>query len=365
MQSGSKGPMDAPLISVLMPIFNGERFLREAIESIIVQTEARWELLCLDDGSSDRSLEIVEEHAARDRRIISVGFPHRGIPVSLQAGMTIARGTYFARMDQDDISYPNRFAAQINHLAANPDCVLVGTSYNVLQNGELTPGYKLAPRWTYVPAHREGVFVCTPSTMMRADPARLVGYREQFDCAEDSDFLQRMLRLGHIDNLSETLLTYRRHAGQISSVRADLQSLQNGVALTLGAELEPPDHLPDGGLNAASVEAMANASTRSLGARLHLELADFHTRAAPATRASTDLVLTHLAAAWRSEPRVHKEGRAREIYRHARQALSAARRHRDAMTLVVREGAIDPVYFTRRVVRRLASALVGPPSTVG
>ena len=106
MAADSAPPGAAPAITVLMPVFNGGRFIGEAIESILGQTFTDFELLVINDGSTDDSLAVIGEYAARDRRIRVVSRENRGLVATLNEGLGLARGAYLARMDCDDISLP-------------------------------------------------------------------------------------------------------------------------------------------------------------------------------------------------------------------------------------------------------------------
>src|SRR4051812_13632630 len=122
-------PMDSatPTISVLMPVYNAEKFVSEAIESILRQTYTDFEFLIVDDGSTDDSVDIVNEYAQQDKRIVHIVRPHAGLNTTLNEGLKVAKGKYLARMDADDISLPQRFARQVKYLDAHPECVLVGS----------------------------------------------------------------------------------------------------------------------------------------------------------------------------------------------------------------------------------------------
>src|SRR5215211_725311 len=99
----------APKVSVVMTVFNAERYLREAIESVLNQTFGDFEFVIVDDGSTDRSLDILKEYAQRDPRIRLISRENKGIVASANEGIAVARGQYLARMDADDVSLPQRF----------------------------------------------------------------------------------------------------------------------------------------------------------------------------------------------------------------------------------------------------------------
>src|SRR5262245_3590276 len=111
--------MDSPLISVIMPVYNAERYVADAVESILGQTFQDFEFLIFDDGSQDGSLAILGKYASQDARIRLFAKPHSGYVAWLSEGIRLARGEFIARMDADDISLPQRLARQSAFLIQN------------------------------------------------------------------------------------------------------------------------------------------------------------------------------------------------------------------------------------------------------
>ena len=108
--------MSSPLISVVTPVYNAGRYLRPAVESILVQTFRDFELIVVDDGSKDDSLAVLREYEANDHRVRIITRPNTGIVGALNDGLAAARGEFIARMDSDDLSTPERFEKQIAYL---------------------------------------------------------------------------------------------------------------------------------------------------------------------------------------------------------------------------------------------------------
>src|SRR5687768_7077362 len=126
MRVGAHMIPDLPL-SVVMPVFNGERFVASAIRSILDQTFRDFEFIIVDDGSTDQTSGIVRSYAGRDARIRVVrNDPNLGFGAALNIGCRLARGMFVARMDADDVSAPTRFAAQLDFLKNHPDVAAVG-----------------------------------------------------------------------------------------------------------------------------------------------------------------------------------------------------------------------------------------------
>lgn len=117
-----------PLISVILPVYNRADFLPRAIESILNQTYQKWELLILDDGSTDNSLAIAKRYAVRDERIKVFSLPHNGVISARNKGFDVARGKYIALLDSDDASTPDRLEKQVRYLETHPNITLLGTA---------------------------------------------------------------------------------------------------------------------------------------------------------------------------------------------------------------------------------------------
>jgi glycosyltransferase involved in cell wall biosynthesis len=213
-----------PPISVLMPVYNAERYVAEAVESILAQTFADFEFIIIDDGSKDRSLAILEEYAARDSRIRLVSRPNTGIVKALNEGLALASGELVARMDADDIALPERLARQREYLEDHPECVMVGSRVLVidpkgrpltimsdaLTHEQIVDGF-LAGR---------GQLVHHPAVVYRRQVVLEIGaYREIFDEAEDLDLFLRLAEVGRIVNLEEPLLKYREHLAKASRAK--------------------------------------------------------------------------------------------------------------------------------------------------
>ena len=115
-----------PKTSVVMPMYNAERYVAGATGSILAQTFTDFEFVIVNDGSTDRSLEIVRHYERLDARVRVLSRPNTGIVGALNDGLSLARGEYIARMDADDIAYPHRLERQATYLDDHPDCVAVG-----------------------------------------------------------------------------------------------------------------------------------------------------------------------------------------------------------------------------------------------
>jgi glycosyltransferase involved in cell wall biosynthesis len=213
---------DAPLISVCLPVYNAERYIAEAVESILGQTLGDFELLILDDGSTDGSLEILRRYVARDPRIRLTSRPNKGLVTSLNELIDQSRGEFLARMDADDIALPQRFARQVEYLRTHPECVLAGCRVRVIDpDGDpmcdwCTKEQHEAIDASYLGGERTTA-ICHPAFMMRRDVVLALGRYRPFEVAEDIDLVLRLAECGRITNMQEVLLQYRMHTTNIST----------------------------------------------------------------------------------------------------------------------------------------------------
>lgn len=238
-----------PRISVLMPVYNGEKYLQLAINSILSQTFRDFEFIIIDDGSTDRTPRILEAAAIRDIRVKVISRANRGISPSLNEGLALARGDLVARMDSDDISLPNRFALQVAYLDAHPDTGLVGGQI-IFTDPDDRPLTSMQH-----PLDHEAVLetmmngsesLSHPTVMFRRDIARSIGgYSLRFEHAEDIDFFLRMGERAKVANLPDLVLRYRQHQKSIGYTYAQEQAAAHSRAIREAAErIGAPDPGP-------------------------------------------------------------------------------------------------------------------------
>jgi glycosyltransferase involved in cell wall biosynthesis len=204
-----------PKVSVLLPLFNAERYLAEAVESILAQSFRDFELLVHDDGSTDGSLRILRDFSRSDPRVIVSSSPNQGITPTLNFLLRKAQAPYIARMDADDVAFPQRFERQVGYLDSHPDCVLVGGRIVLIDpEGRKLKVFQLPTSHAEIDAEnlRGRMAIAHPVVMMRATAIKKVGgYREGFTHAEDIDLWLRLAEVGRLANLDEVLLYYRQH----------------------------------------------------------------------------------------------------------------------------------------------------------
>jgi len=219
--------LENPKVTVLMPVYNGEQYLREAIESILTQSFTDFEFLIINDGSTDSSVEIIESYDDPRIRLIH-NEANLKLVATLNKGVDLARGEYIARMDCDDISLPQRLAKQAAFLDANLSCsviavkiILVGANKNVI--GEWKGDRKSAtPMQIYRRLPRINC-IAHPGVMMRKSVVSKYRYNPVRRHAEDYDLWLRLLSDGYgIDKINESLLEYRVHIGQVTAVNNEV-----------------------------------------------------------------------------------------------------------------------------------------------
>lgn len=230
-----------PTISVLMPAYNAEKYIREAIDSILAQTFTDFEFIIINDGSTDKTEELILQNT--DPRIrYYKNDQNLGIVGTLNRGLELCRGKYIARMDADDIALPERFAKQVAHMDANPNLVACGAQYVCF--GE--KGFAKSPVQNAIAADDVRVDmlhfsqISHPLIMMRASVFRdtSLRYRQEYYGAEDYKLFTEMLAFGDMDNIPEVLLHYRINENGISVTSAERQQrLSQQIKLEYAAEM--------------------------------------------------------------------------------------------------------------------------------
>ncbi len=227
--------MNAPTVSVVMSVFNGEQFLAQSVESILNQTFHDFEFIIIDDGSSDGTAAILAQYQRSDPRVVVHAQPNKGLIDSLNRGCGLARGRYTARMDADDIAIPERLERQVGYLEQNPQVALLGSSVNIIDtSGRLLSVLKYPTddkgikewlfRWHLVPFSH-------PTLVFRSGAFCAVGgFRPAFVAAEDYDLLVRIAERWQVENLADPVVHMRRHAHSVS-----IRNIRQQVTSILGA----------------------------------------------------------------------------------------------------------------------------------
>lgn len=224
--------MSAVEISVLMTVYNGERYLRQAMDSIFYQTYENFELIVVDDGSTDETMKIILSY--NDPRLKFIARSHLGLTCALNNGAMMSCGHLLARMDADDIAHPDRLQTQFDYLKHNSAIGLVCTDATLINQSGSVVGTHRMGRWNddllrqALLLRRSAMPVIHPSVMMRREVFdRLGGYRD-YVCAEDHDFWLRAIDAFRFGHIAQPLIFYRIHPNGISRSRR-LTQMASGV----------------------------------------------------------------------------------------------------------------------------------------
>ena len=205
---------DNPLISVIIPTFNAAKFLKPCINSLISQTEQRFEVIFIDDGSTDETINIINASSLRNYKIISGR--RNGISSALNLGIRIAKGKYIARMDSDDICFPDRFENQLNEFLADPSLGFCAGNVELLGVDWSFWGAKCISHKDYLTRLLWEMPVCHPAVMWnkRIFEDNKLFYNEAFRDTEDFELFSRAVMKVKFKGVEKPLIKYRIHPNQ-------------------------------------------------------------------------------------------------------------------------------------------------------
>ncbi len=212
--------MNTPKVSVLMSVYNSEKYLAQSIESVLNQTFEDFEFIIIDDGSKDLSFDILKSFAAKDNRINISSRENRGIPCTRNEMLNKAQGEFIAVMDSDDIALSDRLALQVAFLQQNPEVVCVSGAFEIIDDcGRFLTCLELPEdddeiQRLALAGHSS---VWHPCAMFRREAALKVGgYEETMPSSHDLDLWLKLGEVGKLANLKTPLLKYRLHMSSIS-----------------------------------------------------------------------------------------------------------------------------------------------------
>jgi glycosyltransferase involved in cell wall biosynthesis len=215
--------IDIPLVSIILPVYNAEKYLHECLNSIIAQSFRNWELIIINDGSTDNSETIIHIFIASVstfNKVIYVPLEHKGLPFCLNKGIGLARGKYIARMDADDIMFENRLQVQVQFLENNPDVGVLGShAIEIDENGQEISKMKRPIENLEIKNALDYCCPCPiihPTVMMRKKILEGNLYKELYPNPEDLDLWQRLVKFTIFRNLDIILLKKRFHKKQIT-----------------------------------------------------------------------------------------------------------------------------------------------------
>ena len=229
-------------VSVILSVHNGERFVREAILSLLCQTFRDFELLIVDDASTDTTSQILHELATQDPRVrILTNSTNLGLTKSLNIALRESRHNFIARMDADDLALPERFEKQVAFLDSHPDIDVVGTAYEWIDEHGIVIGHPIIvtdPDELHSALPRTNPLLHSSVLIRRSALDRVNGWDETYQRAQDYDLLLRLTRHVRFTNLPEVLMQKRLAKSMLSfaseraqlrcAVRARLQALRRG-----------------------------------------------------------------------------------------------------------------------------------------
>jgi len=254
-----------PRVSVVLPVYNAERFVGEAIDSILGQTLADLELVVIDDGSTDGSRRILSAFAGRDSRVRLISRENSGLATTLNEGIRLATAAYVAIMNADDIAFPDRLAKQAVFLDTHENVAVVGSQTRFLAAGAIAaPATRLPQSPSDVRRLLETASpLAHPAVMFRRQAVLDAGlYRQQVTPAEDYDLWLRLADRAELANLPDVLLHYRLHPGQMTANRDEGFAVATLVVQAASRERRAGRPDPVDGVTALSSELLARLRIR-------------------------------------------------------------------------------------------------------
>ncbi len=237
--SRMKNTNNSPLVSVIMPAYNTEKYVGQAIESILNETYKKYEFIIVDDASTDSTPTILRDFKRKDKRIIILRNKNNlGVTKSLNRALKKARGKYIARMDADDWAYPDRLRLQVDQMEKHPKVTVSGSYIEVCDKNlkvKYTRKYHLSDENIRKHIFRYSPFA-HPVTIWRGDVIKKERYDERLKISQDYELYFRVGKRGKFMNLDKPLLKLRIHGTSISATKSDFQ-LINAVLIRLSSVL--------------------------------------------------------------------------------------------------------------------------------
>lgn len=224
--------MNNPVVSVIMSVYNDKKYVSVAIDSILNQSFKDFEFIIINDGSTDKTLEILNDYERKDSRIVLINQENKGLTKSLNIGIKKAKGKYIARMDSDDISHPQRLQKQIEFLENNQEYGLVGTNVEKIDEKGKHIEFnttKYSNEEIQKTLYTRNCFA-HGSVMINKDlVSKDLYYDEEFKYAQDYRLWAKIAKKFKIANLREPLYKLRLHENSISKEKIELQSIYAGI----------------------------------------------------------------------------------------------------------------------------------------
>ena len=230
-----------PKVSVVMPTYNRAHYLREALDSILAQTLHDWELIIIDDGSTDNTKELVESY--KDSRIKYYNFGHNGISYSRNIGNLLSRGEIIAVSDSDDVNLPDRLEVTCKEMEKGNADIIYSSMFHFYDTGEkeLIPSHPFSHERL-----REGNFIYHPTVAYRRDAAMRCPYNEELEMVEDYHmYLQAAEKGLKFYQLKEPLVMHRLHKEQVSAIKGkEMEAIHRKIVESSKKAINGPDNSP-------------------------------------------------------------------------------------------------------------------------
>ncbi|MCQ8847217.1 glycosyltransferase [Alteromonas stellipolaris] len=218
---------EQPLISVVMPVYNAQNYILDALKSICDQTYQNLEIIVIDDGSTDSSKELIQSIADIDNRLKLISRENKGLISSLNEGIEVSKGQYIARMDADDLSHPERLSRQIDYLEKHPEVGVIFSGIEYIDEYGKIIRKKISSKTRAIEPVELlfGCPVCHPTAMFNMNKVTKIEirYDHNFKNAEDFELWTRIISAHSISIMNEVLFQYRIHSGSITSQNSDSQ----------------------------------------------------------------------------------------------------------------------------------------------
>ncbi len=245
-ESETSFTLNCPVVTIVMPIYNGEKYLDSAMQSVLRQDYSNWELICIDDASTDQSAAIINRHAQADPRVLHLTNERNlGLPATLNRGFTEAQGALHSWTSDDNILRPNMIATLVEKLETEPEADVVYAGYSVIDEEENILRYVAPPpidqRWFGNPVGAAFLY-------RRQVTEKLGGYDEQLFGAEDYDYWMRAAHHYKMVPVDKDLYLYRRHERSLTDMRS--KEIRQLVSKVLLRELK---HVDDNALRAKAL----------------------------------------------------------------------------------------------------------------
>lgn len=227
--------MLVPKVTVLMSVYNGEKYLREAIDSILHQTYTNFEFLIIDDASTDTTPEILHQYSDPRIRLVK-NENNLGLTKSLNKGLALANGEYIARMDADDICMPERFEKQLNYFDRNPETDVLGTGFKIFNANDECTGEKFFPeKVTTSDFSQENQLIHGSVMVKKSVIIDVGGYNEYFQYVQDYELWLRVSKKYQIRNIPAILYKLRYHGDNIAFTKKEKSAQYHILAKKLAS----------------------------------------------------------------------------------------------------------------------------------